>query len=320
MDGDSLIIPHISILIPTFNRASSLGITIDALCRSKHIDVPWEIIVIDNNSNDDTRRVVEKYVDVLPIKYLFEASQGKNYALNTGIKASSGRILVFIDDDITVRDNWLIEIANSVDRWPEAMLFGGMILPSYPSGTPDWIKQSEYSSFVLGLHIPVLPEGYYSNSMTPVGGNCWLRREIFDAGNYFDTGIGPSGSGRKSGSELEFFNRLEDIGLGSVYIPSSIVEHRIETNRVKIRYFLKRSFQSGKGFGYINNEYLGKKLCHVPRYLFRQILENTLRLVMALLLFNVGEAFENAMIISHRLGCIMEYWQNHGVRKLDVAS
>ena len=74
--------------------------------------ITWELIVVDNNSDDDTRNTIEafKRKSGLPIEYLLEKNQGKSFALNAGIKAAEGDIVAFTDDDCIVDNSWLATV------------------------------------------------------------------------------------------------------------------------------------------------------------------------------------------------------------------
>jgi cellulose synthase/poly-beta-1,6-N-acetylglucosamine synthase-like glycosyltransferase len=81
----------------------------DLSCQSVPPDFKWELIVVDNNSNDETRTVVEACSKLapMPVRYIFESRQGKSYALNTGIEATEFELLAFTDDDVRIgRDSY----------------------------------------------------------------------------------------------------------------------------------------------------------------------------------------------------------------------
>jgi glycosyltransferase involved in cell wall biosynthesis len=71
--------------------------------------VDWQVLIVDNNSKDQTREVAETFCQRDPshFRYIFEPQQGKSFALNRGIREASGEILAFIDDDITVEPTFL---------------------------------------------------------------------------------------------------------------------------------------------------------------------------------------------------------------------
>src|SRR5215471_339532 len=122
-----------SVIIATYNRARLLRQTLDSLraqVLAAHLD--WEIVVVDNNSNDETRRVVESFArqDGVQIRYLFERRQGKSFALNTALPISRGEILAFTDDDITPRQDWLQTTLGAI-RSGELDGIGGKVLPRW---------------------------------------------------------------------------------------------------------------------------------------------------------------------------------------------
>src|SRR5688572_31003829 len=97
-----------SVVIATFNRAQDLRGTLQSLA-GLDADGPWEVIVVDNNSPDDTRQVVASMAAGFPVelRYLFEREQGRSPALNAGIRAARGRIIATTDDDVRVERDWL---------------------------------------------------------------------------------------------------------------------------------------------------------------------------------------------------------------------
>ena len=92
----------------TYNRAADLRATLDSLA-SLRPDGPWEVLVVDNNSPDETRRVVEEAALSFPadLRYLFEREQGRSPALNAGIRQARGAIIATTDDDVRVPADWL---------------------------------------------------------------------------------------------------------------------------------------------------------------------------------------------------------------------
>src|ERR1700730_15808052 len=122
----------ITVVLCTYNRSKSLA---SALSSAAALVLPesveWEILVVDNNSNDGTREVVADFCSKYPsrFRYLFEPQQGKSRALNTGIREARGSILAFMDDDVTVESKWLQNLTSNLNsgEWSGA---GGRILPA----------------------------------------------------------------------------------------------------------------------------------------------------------------------------------------------
>src|SRR5262245_4311075 len=102
--------PTATVLICTYNRARALGETLDSLARmTVPSAVSWDVLIVDNNSSDDTAAVVRDRQGAFPVplEYLHEPRQGKSYALNTGLAAGRSSFVVFTDDDVLVEPDWL---------------------------------------------------------------------------------------------------------------------------------------------------------------------------------------------------------------------
>src|SRR5688572_314955 len=94
----------ISAVITTYNRSSSLAAALNALLSQNAGGVRYEIVVVDNNSTDDTRATVEGLIAKghTNVRYVFESKQGITHGRNAGIAAARGRIIAFTDDDVVV--------------------------------------------------------------------------------------------------------------------------------------------------------------------------------------------------------------------------
>jgi glycosyltransferase involved in cell wall biosynthesis len=303
----------LTLIIATYNRALWLSQTLNDFLQLDTGGLSWELILVDNCSTDDTEAVTSRYGGRLPLRYLFGPIPGKNHALNLALERARGDVVVFADDDISPDPCWLKEILAACDRWPDCSVFGGRVIPVFPPGTPRFLRESDFSDYVFAIHDLPQQEGSYPPEGTPVGPNCWVRRQLFDAGWRYDPTIGPNGRGRISGSELEFFTRLRAAGFGFVYVPAALVHHRIQPYQTTIRYLLKRSYASGRGFMRIEGPPPGaKKWLGVPRYLFRQLLGSIARALVNGVLLQRKTAFEDLMHASLFLGCIHEARHVHG--------
>src|SRR5436305_889948 len=108
--------PYASILICTYNRADLLRRVLEELApQLGELDVPAEVLVVDNHSTDDTAAAVAELErnPALGLRYLFEPEQGKTKALNRGLRAVRGEIVVFTDDDVQFNPGWLAELLSS---------------------------------------------------------------------------------------------------------------------------------------------------------------------------------------------------------------
>src|SRR6266496_2856006 len=120
---------NVSVVIPTYNRAHSLRHTLEAL-REQRVppEITWEVIVVDNNSSDDTRAVVESLRPTFPapLLYVFEPHQGTSRARNAGIDQAKGTAISFTDDDTLPASDWVTRADRALDR-QGADVIGGRI-------------------------------------------------------------------------------------------------------------------------------------------------------------------------------------------------
>jgi len=94
----------LSILVCTYNRKDFLQLCLDSIIEQTkyYSEKEIEIIVIDNNSKDGTKNLVEQYKTITPITYYIEEEQGLSHARNAGINIANGNYIAFIDDDATI--------------------------------------------------------------------------------------------------------------------------------------------------------------------------------------------------------------------------
>ena len=134
----------ISIIIPTFNRAKILDITLESCVNQSYPKDLFEIIVVDNNSNDDTKKVVENWKDrsEVSVKYTFEKKQGAHIARNSAAKLSESEILYFTDDDMIADKDLLINIVKPFDLDYNVAIVGGKVLPKWEFDPPEWLLKN----------------------------------------------------------------------------------------------------------------------------------------------------------------------------------
>jgi len=248
----------ISVLVCTYNRAQNLTETLKSvIAQSLPDSYTWETLVVDNNSSDQTRQVVEELRKQFPdrIRYVFEQKQGISNARNTAIRESRGEILAFIDDDETADSNWLRNLTEHLHNgeWAGA---GGRVLPSSDFVPPAWLPSEGF--FVSGpLASFNLGEEDGQLNQPPFGANMAFRREVFDKCGFFRTDLGRSGNNLISNEDTEFGRRVLAGGLRLRYEPSALTYHPVEACRLKRSYFLHWWFNKGKSdvreLGYQSN-------------------------------------------------------------------
>ena len=242
----------ISVLIATYNRAEVLRETLEAMCRVERDGLAVEFVVVDNNSTDHTREVVESFVGQLPLQYLFEPRPGKSCALNKALDEVDLReIVVFTDDDVTPEADWLNRIVETTDRWAEHDVFGGAVYSVWPDGRPPkWLGAGPKGErWNLAGHGQRLSdkEQVYPPRFLPCGPNLWVRRNIIDKGYRFDESIGPNPKNRIMGSDGSFLHKLRQDGYEFLYTPYPSVGHRIQRELLSPTGIRRRVISVGRG-------------------------------------------------------------------------
>jgi glycosyltransferase involved in cell wall biosynthesis len=130
-----------SIIIPCHNRAPVLGKTIGSLIRQHYPHTAFEIIVADNCSTDDTKRVVNTFQAKSPVEivYFFESRLGVHYARNAAALKSRGEILYFTDDDMEAEPGVLAAFDLVLQNHPHVGAVTGRVLPKWGAAPPEWI-------------------------------------------------------------------------------------------------------------------------------------------------------------------------------------
>jgi len=242
---------QITVIVCSYNRCQILAKALESAARSVLPEsVTWEVLVVDNNSSDQTRAVTEDFCHRYPgrFRYLFEPNPGKSHALNSGVRASRGEILAFMDDDVTVEPTWLRNLTGALSdgRWAGA---GGRTLLAEAYSPPRWLALNGAYSLggVLAAAFDLGPESLELD-VAPYGANVAFRRTMFEKYGGFRTDLGPSPDREipRPNEDTEFGRRLMKAGEHLRYEPSAIVYHPVPKERVQKEYFLAWWFDFGR--------------------------------------------------------------------------
>jgi len=232
-----------TVVIPTYNRAGTLRQTLEGLVDQGFPADRFEILVIDNNSSDDTAAVVKSFADRRPTpRHIVETQQGLDHARNRAISEARGEIVVFGDDDILVGRDWLSRILAPWDS-PGATRIGavgGEVVPVFPDGLPEWVAE---------WHAPLAfrsDEGPLGPSQSPMGANLAIPRRIFDELGPFHTALDRSAGSYFSGGDSEMIRRIRDAGHEIWFAPAAAVKHQMPASRTTFRYATRHAFDSAR--------------------------------------------------------------------------
>lgn len=299
---------NISVILATYNRNDILSVTLNSFVELVVPQISWELIVVDNAGNAATKDLVSSFNGKLPVTYLVETKKGKNNALNAAIACAKGELYVFTDDDIIATSEWLTEMWEGAKRWPNHSVFGGRILPHLPAGKEIPIREHFFSQGAYVIADFGIPEGVYSAGKV-WGPNMAIRSNIFSSGYSFNTSVGPDGSSAYiMGSETELTKRLEEGGYASIYLPKPLVYHQIREEQLELDWLYGRAFRAGRGAANIQNEVGFPLVFGVPRYLFRQLINNFIQITRAKIACNRYNLFDSTIKLHITRGMIYQYY------------
>jgi len=266
----------LSIAICTYNRDSYLRDTLADLAHQNSDFQSVEFLVINNNSTDDTQKVlVEAQVTYpqLSLKVVNESMQGLSHARNRALTESKSKFILYIDDDVYLsRDfinNWMSFLLKN-----DISAGGGPIDVHFDDGQPDWFPM--LLSQMLGYHRPFKSVRLYPQSGYPHGGNMVVNREIAQELGGFDTRLGRIGKNLAGGEEKDFFNRLKTVYKNVYYNPSSSLKHRIGKERLTKEFIRKQAIGIGHS-DRVSTESMQKAL----KWLFNQAFKFVASIIFA---------------------------------------
>lgn len=222
----------VSVVVSTHNRSADLAAALEALLQQT-APVHYEILIVDNNSTDDTREVVARAIprSPVPLRYLFEARQGVSYGRNTGILHAKAPIVAFTDDDCRPAPDWVASICRAFAEHPDIDCIGGRVVPRWPDTVPAWFARRQGSPLAICDHgdqtFPVDAEHAATCLLTA---NLACRRSVFDKAGMFSPDY-------PRGQDREIQLRMWAVGCRGLYEPSVRVDVPIPPGRLTKEYF-----------------------------------------------------------------------------------
>ena len=227
-----------TIAICTWNGAATLPATLESIAAMKQVDaIDWEVLVVDNNSTDETQSVCNAFSNRLPIRVVLETKQGHSFSRNCAIDHASGDFIVWTDDDVIVAENWLSVYDSAVDDYPAASFWGGRIKPCFQHEVPKWVHENWD---VCGGVFAEREQGSERFQITeveklPYGANFVTRRLVQDQFR-FDSKFGRVGSGVRGFDEIDVLSRMLAANHFGVWIPEAELQHVIPESRTSLKY------------------------------------------------------------------------------------
>lgn len=299
-----------TLIICTYNRAQYLGICLDALVAQTLSPDSYRLLIVDNNSSDDTAKVVQSYQERLPgMEYIFEAQQGLSHARNRGVAESDTEYLFFLDDDAILAPDGLAYLQQFLKANTDVCIVGGRAIIKYLNGKPAWVTpkvESWMGSYDYGdKEVEVNSTTIKQKKVRLPIGCCFIvKSSLLEEIGGFKPALGRVGKKMLAGEEtLIALKALEKNGR-IVYHPNVYVDHMIEPNWVDQDFLLNKTYFYGISDIYV--QFLsGKSLPAIAKYLaFRLIFlsKNLVDLMVCALLNSPQRAFEVKLIFNFNRG------------------
>jgi GT2 family glycosyltransferase len=242
--------PAISVIVATCNRAGKLARCLERLLAMDTGRLAWELICVDNNSSDQTRKLVESFARraAVPLLYVFEGVQGLGAARNAGLRRARGGIIAMTDDDCLVAADWLAAIWREFQGDPALALLGGRAELHNAHDLPLTIRTSrERRSITADSLFDIIP-----------GCNMAFRRGVVERIGGFDADFG-AGAPLPAGEDTDFVYRACRAGFAVAYSPAVLLfhDHGRRTGRESDR--LRRGYITARGALYLKHALAGDR-------------------------------------------------------------
>ena len=235
---------NFSVVVCTRNRADMLATLLASLARAaQEFSDEWELIAVDNGSEDRTPAVLDAAKGSLPLRIVSEATPGLSRARNAGWRLAKGKFCIFVDDDCRVPEGWLAAWQRGIVAWPDAGFFGAPLLAVFEPRKPAWADPGNYG-FLFCHFDPRADEGPVS--FEPWGGNMCIRRTLLAEFGGFDVRFGLAGKKMLGGEETMLLNALRAKGAEGVFLPDAWTWHVNDSRRLNLRYAWRRSVGQGR--------------------------------------------------------------------------
>jgi glucosyl-dolichyl phosphate glucuronosyltransferase len=294
---------NLTVAIPTWNRAWLLRGTLEQLTQVRvPSGVEWDVVIINNNSTDDTERVIASFAHRLPLRAVHEPRPGVAYARNRGAQEAAGEYVLWADDDVLVSEGWIEAYCEAFARWPDAILFGGPIEPWSDSRIPSWLRRawpavaSAYGERDLGpAPVPFADD----MDRVPFGANYAVRREVHARFRY-DTDLGVRPGSIVGGEETRLMRQALASGGTGWWVPKARVKHYVARQELTTAYLRRYHAAYGRYLRRTGDDPDVPRLFGRPRWAYRQVIERGTRYGLGRLFVRPPERWIHDLIESSR--------------------
>lgn len=229
-----------SIIVPVYNRPQEIEELLESLTK-QDFKKAYEVIIIEDGSQDSSEKIVNSYQDKLNLKYFYKDNSGAGASRNYGMQRATGNYFIILDSDVIVPSNYLSAVNKALtENYTDA--FGG----------PDAAHES-FTNLQKAINYSmtsVLTTGGIRGKKNGVGKfqprsfNLGMSKKAFDKTNGF--------SRMKTGEDIDLTFRLWENGFDTQLIEKAFVYHK---RRSTLKQFFKQTFSFGTARPVLNKKY-----------------------------------------------------------------
>jgi len=235
---------RISAVVATHNRAAYLRQALQSLVDQTLAQELYEIIVVDNGSQDNTRQVVSEFSDTPNLRCVYEPVIGVSRARNTAWRNAQGEYIAFLDDDAVACAGWLATFLDVFEAFePRPGAVGGKCEPIWEAPRPDWLSDKMLGQLSIfdWSDVPIVLKERYWLSVC----NMACPRELLRAAGGFREDLGRQGNKLRGNPEIYLQQQLDAWGYRFVYHPEIVVGHHVSPSKLTKRYFRRITYWQG---------------------------------------------------------------------------
>ncbi len=253
----------LTVIICTYNRGYLLPETIPTIFQQNVSKERYQVLIVNNNSTDNTKEILDGFVNQYDnILIIDETTQGLGYAKNTGMNVATTEWIVYLDDDAKVPTDFVKKAINNINT-TDFQCFGGVYLPWYKYGKPNWFLDKYASNSGKLSEFDILKEDFIA------GGIMAIKKSVLNKFDGFPTNLGMSGNYVAYGEETFLQIRMRNSGIEIGYDPNWVIYHLVNRYKLSTGWFIKSGFASGRGAWLTYEEHVSLKKIII--YLFRSI-------------------------------------------------
>jgi glycosyltransferase involved in cell wall biosynthesis len=240
---------QVSFAICTFNRADFLPICIHSILSQIEEQFIFEILVIDNNSTDNTFNIVNSFItDSHIVRLVHEPKQGLSHARNRAYKEAKTDWIVYVDDDAKLKKGYCKKLLKLIKEY-NFDCFGGLYTAWYLTEKPPWLSEKFGNKKPLRSDIGLID----GSTEWLSGGNFAIKKTVLEAIGGFNPELGMTGNNIGYGEEDYLQQQLFKEGYKIGFDPELVIEHAVLPHKLKLIWHLKSSFKQGVAREQIRN-------------------------------------------------------------------